>query len=123
MSDEKLLMENAHQKLKASEKLLENEFYADALSRAYYAMFFAARALLSQQNIYPQTHRGLISQFGLELVKNRNFNKDLFNLMVRAQEDREEADYGLYVDISKEETVFIIEGAKNFLKECESFLV
>lgn len=116
-------MENAHQKLKASEKLLENEFYADALSRAYYAMFFAARALLSQQNIYPKTHRGLISQFGLELVKNRNFNKDLFNLMVRAQEDREEADYGLYVDISKEETVFIIEGAKNFLKECKSFLV
>lgn len=43
--------------------------------------------------------------------------------MVRAQEDREEADYGLYVDISKEETVFIIEGAKNFLKECKSFLV
>lgn len=116
-------MKNAYQKLEVSKKLLENQFYADAVSRAYYAMFFAAKALLSQYNLYPKTHRGLISQFSLKLVKDRNFNKDLFNLMVRAQDDREEADYGLYIDINKEEADLIVNGARNFLKECESFIL
>ena len=38
----------------------------------------------------------LISQFGLEFVKKNEFKKELFDLLARAQEDREEADYGLF---------------------------
>lgn len=103
----------------AAKNLFENGFYNDSVSRAYYAMFFAAKALLFGKNIHPRTHRGLISQFGLEFVKNNEFKKELFDLLARAQEDREEADYGLFSKIGKTEAKIIIEGAELFLNECE----
>jgi len=61
-------LQKAHEKLKAAEILLGNGFYEDAISRAYYAMFYAARALLSTKNIYPKIHRGTVQKFGLEFV-------------------------------------------------------
>ena len=35
-------------------------------------LIMQAKVLLSQKGIYPRTHRGLISQFGLEFVKMEN---------------------------------------------------
>ena len=112
-------MERASEKLEVAKSLFENEFYPDAVSRAYYAMFYAARALLSKKNIYPKTHRGVISQFGLLFVKAGKFKKEIFDLFARAQEDREEADYGLLSEIEEEEAKRIIGGAEEFLRECE----
>jgi len=112
-------MERAVQKLAVAKRLFEDGFYADAVSRAYYAMFYAARALLSEKSVYPKTHRGVISQFGLKFVKEGKFEKEIFDLFTRAQEDREEADYGLFSEIVEKEAKKIIEGAEKFLKECE----
>ncbi|MCK9150522.1 HEPN domain-containing protein [Methanobacterium alcaliphilum] len=122
MDERIILLENAHEKLEAAKNLFENEFYNDSVSRAYYAMFFAAKALLLRKNIHPKTHRGLISQFGMEFVKNNEFKKELFDLLARAQEDREEADYGLFSKIGENEAKTIIKGAELFLDECELLL-
>lgn len=123
MDEKTILIENAHEKLNAAKTLFRNGFYGDAVSRACYAMFFAAKAVLSEKDIYPRTHRGLISQFGLELVKKGKFKKDLFDLLTRAQEDREEADYGLLPELDKKEAKFIIDGAEIFLEECKSIIL
>lgn len=122
MDEKQILIENAHEKLEAAKNLFENGFFNDSVSRAYYAMFFAAKALLFENDIHPKTHRGLISQFGLEFVKKNKFKKELFDLLARAQEDREEADYGLFSNIDQSEAKIIIEGAESFLNECESIL-
>ena len=137
MDEVKILIKNSDEKLLAAKTLFENGFYGayktsfcapkskilrDAVSRAYYAMFFAARALLSKKDSYPRTHRGLISQFGLLFVKEGEFKKELFDLLTRAQEDREEADYGLFLELDKEEALIIIKGAELFLKECRLIL-
>jgi uncharacterized protein (UPF0332 family) len=118
LDEKRILMERAYEKLEVAKSLLENGFYSDAVSRAYYAMFYAARALLSEQNIYPKTHHGVISQFGLKFVKEGKFEKEIFDLFARAQEDREEADYGLLAEIEEEEAKKILEGAEQFLKAC-----
>jgi uncharacterized protein (UPF0332 family) len=117
LDEKRILIENAHEKLEAAKNLFENGFYNDSVSRSYYAMFFAAKALLFEKNIHPKTHRGLISQFGLEFVKKNEFKKELFDLLARAQEDREEADYGLFSNIDQNEAKIIIEGAESFLNE------
>lgn len=122
LDDVKLLIKNSDEKLLAAKTLFENGFYGDAVSRAYYAMFFAAKALLSKKDSHPMTHRGLISQFGLLFVKEGEFKKELFDLLTRAQEDREEADYGLFLELDKEEALIIIKGAELFLAECKSIL-
>ena len=121
MGDEEILMEKAVRKLEAARTLCEHGFYGDAVSRAYYAMFFAARALLSRRNIYPKTHRGLISQFGCKFVKNGGFQKEIFDILLRAYEDREEADYGILSEIDQKEAIIIIKGAWKFVEECKSF--
>lgn len=118
MDEKQILMERAYEKSEVAKSLFETGFYSDAVSRAYYAMFYAARALLSEKSIYPKTHRGVISQFGLKFVKEGEFEKEIFDLFARAQEDREEADYGLLSEIEEEEAKKIIEGAEKFLREC-----
>ena len=109
MDEKRILMERAYEKLEVAKSLFENEFYPDAVSRAYYAMFYAARALLSKKNIYPKTHRGVISQFGLLFVKAGKFKIEMWkcyeltDLHVQnerageGQDDgRSEGGYGVY---------------------------
>jgi len=46
LKEAKLLLERAESKLSAAKVLLKEGYYDDAVSRAYYSMYFAARALL-----------------------------------------------------------------------------
>jgi len=62
-------IKNAEERLSAAEYLLKGRYYNDAVSRAYYSMFYAARALLSAREIYPKGHKGVILKFGLEFVR------------------------------------------------------
>lgn len=69
-----------------------------AASRAYYAMFDAARAALlaSGAPVEPdigRTHSGLIGAFGNFLVKNGPVSKEVGRLLNRAHEIRLVADY------------------------------
>lgn len=123
MNETEILFSNALERLESAKILFNNGQYADSVGRAYYAMFFAARAILFQKNIHPRTHRGLISQFSFEIVKKGNFPRELFDLLTRAQEDREQADYGFKIDIDSIEAELIIEGAKKFLEECQKFVL
>lgn len=73
MEDKEILMKRAYEKLEVAKNLLNDDYYSDAVSRAYYAMFFAARALLSEKNIFPKTHKGVISQFSLNFCERGRF--------------------------------------------------
>jgi uncharacterized protein (UPF0332 family) len=84
--------------------------------------FLTAKALLSKKDSYPRTHGDLISQFRLLFVKKGEFKKELFDLFTKAQEDREEADYGLFLELDKEEALIIIKCAEQFLRECKLIL-
>ena len=95
MNEADALMANAHERLDSACILYENQKFADSVSRAYYSMFSAARALLVLKDIHPRTHRGLISQFSLEIVKKEKFPRELFEILTRAQEDREKLIMGL----------------------------
>ena len=60
------IFENAEEALKSAELNLENEYYSASINRSYYAVFYAARALLLKKGKNPKTHSGTISEFGLE---------------------------------------------------------
>lgn len=62
-------LEEANEKLDSAKLLLENEYFKDAVSRAYYCMYNAARALLLTKDVSPKTHKGLIAKFGEEFMK------------------------------------------------------
>jgi len=92
------LMAKAKQASVSARLLLEAGDVDGACNRAYYAMFDAARAALivSKAPLPPEiarTHNGLISAFGLHLVKNGIVPNELGRLLNRAEEIRLVADY------------------------------
>ena len=110
-----LLIGKAKRRLDAAHHLLEEGFYEDAVSRAYYSMYFAARTLLLKRDITVKTHKGLLSKFGLEFVDEGVVEKYYGRALRIAEELREEADYSISREISKEEAEAIVKDAEKFL--------
>mgnify|MGYP001084001992 CR=1 FL=1 len=117
MHESKALLERGFEKLEVAKFLFENGYYSDSVSRAYYAMFFAARALLVFKKIYPKTHRGTITQIGLEFVNKGYLDMVYAKALATAQEDREEADYGVVSKITKEEAEEILNDGEAFIEK------
>jgi len=59
----RLLLNRSHEDIEAAELLVNGGKYRAALSRAYYAMFYAVTALLLTQNIRRKRHSGVRAAF------------------------------------------------------------
>ena len=115
-------LERADEKLGSANLLFENNMSTDAISEAYYAMFHAAKALLALKDVYPRTHAGVVSQFGLQFV-NEGLIEELYaKSLAKAQTKREKADYDIYYEPSKEEAESIIEDAENFSRRIKDVI-
>jgi uncharacterized protein (UPF0332 family) len=105
----------------ASANLLSDAGDIDgACNRAYYAMFDAAKAVLlaTVPTIDPQigkTHNGLISAFGLHMVKTGLVSVDLGRALNRAQNIRQIADYTGDV-IEPEDVLTLLQQASEFVQ-------
>jgi uncharacterized protein (UPF0332 family) len=91
-------LERAAISIKSAKLLLDAGDTDGACSRAYYAMYDAARACLAWACIAPErgefkTHHGLIAAFGLHLVKHGLFPEDKSKSFQRVQVTRQIADY------------------------------
>ncbi len=64
-----LYVENAQQMLKVAAHNLADGFYGSAVNRAYYAIFYAANALLATQGITRSKHSGVIAAFRQYFVR------------------------------------------------------
>jgi len=89
----------ADEKLESAKYLLEGEFYRDCVSRAYYSMFHAAKAILLLKGVEPKTHKGVLRMFGLHLVKESDVDIYLGKALSYAREVREDSDYGVSISI------------------------
>ena len=69
-------LESAREKLSAAEYLLEKRHYKDSVSRSYYAIFTAARALLATKRLDSSKHSGVIALFNQHFVKSGEVRKD-----------------------------------------------
>jgi uncharacterized protein (UPF0332 family) len=76
----------------SAEILLGANKRADAVSRAYYAVFHYARALLLIVGVEPRTHGGLDRLLHRELVRTGVFDADTAKLFSRLQKFRQDAD-------------------------------
>ena len=91
----------AKQSLKAASLLLREALYEDAVSKAYYACFHMARAVLLNKEIVPRSHRSVISLFGLHFVKCGIVSGALGRVLAQEFEDRLTSDYDVETDIEE----------------------
>lgn len=115
-------LEKAEKKLEVAEKLFSSGDFEDAVSRAYYAVFHAAQALLLTEGEKAETHKGVVTLFGLLFVKTGKFNKNLGKYLANLKDDRESGDYEIFSYIDKETTESAIAEAKEFIKEAKAYL-
>ena len=96
-------LQDARHRLEAARLLRREGFPRDAISRAYYAVFNAAAALLEEESdLDLTTHAGrlphptLIQRFGLHFVRDGPFGKDTARLMDKLRQRRDACDYSAY---------------------------
>jgi uncharacterized protein (UPF0332 family) len=112
--DELLL--KARRSVVAAERLLASSDNDFAVSRAYYAMFYAARALLLTRDVRRSKHSGVIAAFNEQFVHEGKISRQCFIWLRDAFDDRAEGDYGLAV-ISEEQARAGIATARAFVEE------
>lgn len=115
-------LKSSKEKLNSARILLENKQFNDSLSRSYYAMFTAARALLATKRLDSSKHSGVISLFNQHFVKTGIVAKDLGQMLMKGKDLRENGDYKDFVEISMEEAQQQYSDAEEFIKQIEDAL-
>lgn len=115
-------LEKAEKKSMVAERLLKSGDYEDAVSRAYYAVFHAAQALLLTEGAKAETHKGVVTLFGLLFVKTGKFSRNLGKYLANLKDDMESGDYEVFSYVDKETAEAAIVEAKEFLKEARLYL-
>ncbi|MDI6690263.1 MAG: HEPN domain-containing protein [Candidatus Bathyarchaeota archaeon] len=114
-------LDTAKRRLKAAKLLLEEGMLDDAVNRAYYSFFHAAKAMLNVLGFDAKTHSGLISEFGLRIIKTNLLDKKFAEYFRRAFEMRESSDYEIGVIFGEEEVQTLLKNAEEFLKKAQEF--
>ena len=93
----------ADEKLRSARILLDNGIYKDAVSRSYYAMFTAVRAILALDGVDFKKHAGVISYFQRTYIKSGVFEKEYSKYLSQAFQIRNNTDYSDFFIVSREE--------------------
>jgi hypothetical protein len=112
----------AKRRLEAAKLLFEKGMIEDAVNRAYYSFFHAAKAMLNALGFDAKTHSGLISEFGLRIIKINLLDKKFGQYIRKAFEMRESSDYEIGVIFSKGEVQTLIKNAEEFLRKAQEFV-
>lgn len=112
-------MVKARSKLEAAKRLFSDGFFEDAVSRAYYSMYHAAKACLILEDSSPRTHAGVISEFGRLFVVTGKVESSLGKALSAAKEDLEDSDYEVYSKINSKEVKKVLKEAEDFINVAE----
>lgn len=115
-------LDRAETSLQAAQLLLANGLANDAVSRAYYAAFHAASALLLSRNLTFKSHTGVLRAISLNLVKpgilDKRYGRDLNWLA----ELRQTADYGEIRNVSSQDAEDAVNISAQFLQQVRQLL-
>lgn len=112
----------AEKALRSARLLVEHRELEDAVSRAYYAMFHAARAILFSKGARAKTHRGTISLFGENIVKKGILSEEFADMLRKAFDLRQKSDYEIYAELNEELVEEVIKNAEKFIEKIKEVL-
>jgi uncharacterized protein (UPF0332 family) len=115
-------LERAASSLQAARILLAAELFNDAASRAYYAVFHAASALLLAEGLNFSSHTGVLRAISLNFVKPGKLEKRYGRSLNWLAELRQVADYGEIQSVSASDVKNAIAEASQFLTQVHQLL-
>jgi uncharacterized protein (UPF0332 family) len=114
-------MDQARDRAEIARTVLASGHLEGAVSAAYYAMLYAARAALSERDEYARTHGGTWHLFYERYVTNGAFDQHLHALAQRAQDAREKGDYEA-ITPSRADAEAFVTGAAEYIAAVEHML-
>jgi uncharacterized protein (UPF0332 family) len=115
-------LQRARKGLRAARVLRDNGFPEDAVSRAYYAMFYCAKALTVHQGQTLSKHQAVISAFGRDFARTGLLDPRLHQYIREAFEQRGIADYTWNAEMRDKVATEHIQRAEEFLTAVEGYL-
>lgn len=116
-------LEKAKETLKSAKILFEEvKDYTSANNRAYYAIFYAIRAVLALEEVDFKRHKDVIAYFNQNYIKTEIFPKKLGRKIAQAQRVREDSDYDDKYQISAEKTEEQIKTAEEVVKKISKYI-
>jgi len=122
MSEINQLVSLAYEDIETAEFLFSGQRYRSCLSRAYYAMYYSAQALLLSENIETSTHKGVIKLINMHFVRTNQLDRTIFKLLSDAYDLRQLGDYSpnfIATSLSAREA---IDNAQIFIDEINRIL-
>jgi|SRR5580692_4907070 uncharacterized protein (UPF0332 family) len=114
-------MDQARDRAALARVALASGHLEGAVSAAYYAMLYAARAALSERDEYARTHSGTWHLFHDRYVTIGVFDQHLHALAQEAQRTRERGDYEA-ITPDRGEAERIVAGAADYIAAVEHML-
>jgi uncharacterized protein (UPF0332 family) len=114
-------MDQARDRAESAHMALAAGHLEVAVSTAYYAMLYAARAALSERDEYARTHGGTWHLFHERYVTTGAFDQDLHTMAQRAQRAREGGDYEA-ITPSRADAEAFVAGAAEYIAAVEHML-
>jgi len=115
-------IEHARQMLDVAEHNLADGFYESSINRAYYAMFYAANAMLATQGLSRSKHSGVIAGFRLHFVKTGFIEIEYGDIYGQVMDDRHISDHDVEAVIEPDRARTDLDDARRFVDRIERYL-
>ncbi len=121
-ADISLYLDRARTDLEAAESNLQQGYYAVSVTRAYYAMFYAASALLASEGITRSKHSGVLAAFGERFAKPGLIEADYAKALGHAFDARLDSDYDITFTTDRGLAQDVLDEAQRFVERAEQYL-
>ena len=118
----KAYLDKARENINASVDLIHSGHFEIAASRAYYAMFYATEALLSEEGDEFSSHGAVHGAFGQRFTKTGRLDAKFHRYLIDAYRERQAADYDAPAEVGKEEADILVNQAREFLTAAEKLV-
>ena len=115
-------LERAEQSIQAAKDLASKGYHDFSASRAYYATFYAATAVLLNEGLEFNKHSGVVASIHQRFVKTGKLSQEQGKDLNWLYEIRNVADYGGIAHVTQLQAARAIQAAEDFLKAIKSLL-
>lgn len=115
-------MARSERALEAAQVLAEHGYWADVLSKTYFAMFYAASALLCTDGISVSKHSAVVALVGERFAKPGRIDRRLHRMLIDMLDERHVADYRIEIEVTQEEAEQGLRTAREFVRAIKEYL-
>lgn len=108
-------LKRANECLKGAEILFREGELHGAVSRAYYGVFHAAKAILHTKGVKAKTHSGARALFGEHVIRSGIMGEEFADILRDVFNARQLSDYEVYAELDRDEVQKLLTQADKFV--------